>query len=348
MSARRFHPNNPESFTPNMLPHHDFLMDDPMAQWTNEASNDMFSSEAEVACGASGNDNWAVPNQAFDFPVSQYPLTQDSTLDSLFLPLPGSPQAIAGAQELPLEQVNVSSYPENPSLTAGTWVWVPDTTMPSQYDANPSLFGGINIDPALLAMDLPGSSNPASTPQVLDVQPRESSFDAAPLDPASSPDSSPILRSRKRKQPPTVEAPTIHTTRVIKRARVSKPAPKNPSLKAPLSILTATSRIPLKDVAAHVKRPISTRRTDAAYARNRKNQAIPRPSNSFMLYRMAYTDRIQAFGREADNHQVVSSVAGESWRMETEEVRAGFVQLAEVEKVQHEKAWPGYKYQPHK
>jgi len=346
MSARQFHPNNSESFTPDMLPNNDFLMDDTMAQWTNDASYDMFSSQAEAACGVSGNDNWAVPNGAFDLPVSQYQLPQDDTFDSLFLPQIGSPQAVAGAQELPSEQVNVSIYPENPSLTAGSWVWVPETTVTSQCNANPSLFGGINIDPALLALDPPGTFNPVSTPQLPDVQPREPSFKSASRDAASSTGSPPALPSRKRKQHPTIDAPTPDAPRITKRSKVSKPAPKGPSLTAPLSILPACAHIPLKDVAAHVKRPARIRRTDAAYSRNRKNQAIPRPSNSFMLYRMAYTDRIQALSREADNHQVVSSVAGESWRMETEQVREEFAQLAEVEKVQHEKAWPDYRYQP--
>jgi len=342
MSASRFRPNNSESFTPNTLPNDSFLLDDTMAQWTNEVGNDLFSSQAEAACGASGND-WAVPNGAFDLPTSQYQLTQDSTFDSLFLPQIGSPQAVAGGQELPLEQVNASPYPENPSLTTGSWVWVPDATPISQYDANPSLFGGINIDPALLALDPPNPFQSTNTPQMIDAQPREPSLSLAAPEPASSPScSSP---SKKRKQHPTTDDDIPSRP---KRSRASKPAPKNPSLTAPLSILTASSPIPLKDVAAHVKRPIATRRTDAAYTRNRKNQAIPRPSNSFMLYRMAYTDRIQARGRDADNHQVVSSVAGESWRMETVEVRDAFKRLAEVEKVQHEKAWPGYKYQPSK
>ena len=340
MSARRFRPNDSESFPPNTLPDDNFLLDDTMAQWTNEVGNDLFSSQAEAACGASANE-WVIPNGAFDLPTAQYQLTQDSTFDSLFLPQIDPPQAVAGAQELPLQQVNASSYPENPSLTTGSWVWVPDATPISQYDANPSLFGGINIDPALLALDPPNPFHPTRTPQVPDAQPFLSP--AAP-EPASSPScSSP---SQKRKQHPTTDDDDSPSP--PKRSRASKPAPKNPSLTAPLSILTASSPIPLKDVAAHVKRPIATRRTDAAYTRNRKNQAIPRPSNSFMLYRMAYTERIQAMDRDADNHQVVSSVAGESWRMETVEVRDAFKRLAEVEKVQHEKAWPGYKYQPTK
>lgn len=336
MSPRRFHPNNSEAFNQNKLPHNDFLRDDPLAQWTNEVGNELFNPQAAAACGVSGNE-WAVPNGAFDIPAPQDPLTQDSTFDSLFLPQIGSPQAVAGAEELISEQVNAITYSENPSLTTGSWVWVPDATVTSQYNANPSSFGGINIDPALLALDTPYPSNPTRTPQYPSIQPREPSFS-----PACS--NSPIFPpppSRKRKQ-----APTTNIQPLSKRTRPSKALPKDPSLPLPLSLLPAVAHIPLKDVAAHIKRPVSTRRTDAAYSRNRKHQAIPRPSNSFMLYRMAYTDRIQALIREADNHQVVSSVAGESWRMETLEVTDEFKELAEVEKVQHAKAWPNYRYQP--
>lgn len=323
-----------ESLTPNTLPHNDFLLDNNMGQWTNEVRNDLFSSEAEAACGASVTE-WVVPNGNLDFPVSQYPLTQDSAFDSLFLPPIGPPRATTGAPELPLEQVNVSAYPENPSLTTGSWVWVPDPTTTSPYDTNPTLFGGINIDPALLALDPPHPFSPAHTPS---IQPRFPS-----LSPALSSPPSPPPPSKKRKQPATA---TTSTAPGRKRPRPSKPMPRNPSLPAPLSLLPATAHIPLKDVAAHVSRPLATRRTDAAYTRNRKHQAIPRPSNSFMLYRTAYTDRIQALGRGAGQHQVVSTVAGESWRMESVEVREEFRRLAEVEKEMHERAWPGYKYHP--
>lgn len=81
---------------------------------------------------------------------------------------------------------------------------------------------------------------------------------------------------------------------------------------------------------------------------------MPRPLNSFILYRSAYAERINEYvsitAQKGDcggvNHQNVSRLAGESWRVEREEVRRLFEAYARVEKGEHAKAWPGYKYKP--
>ena len=66
--------------------------------------------------------------------------------------------------------------------------------------------------------------------------------------------------------------------------------------------------------------------------------------NSFMLYRYAYAERIAEYA--GANHQLISKVAGESWRRETEEVRALFEEFARVEKEGHKETWVGYRYVP--
>lgn len=69
--------------------------------------------------------------------------------------------------------------------------------------------------------------------------------------------------------------------------------------------------------------------------------------NSFMLYRSAYADRTKAWC-EQNNHQVVSSVAGESWPMEPEEIRNQYNEWAKLERTNHHNAHPDYKFSPSK
>ncbi|KAL4977515.1 hypothetical protein BDW66DRAFT_34291 [Aspergillus desertorum] len=115
-------------------------------------------------------------------------------------------------------------------------------------------------------------------------------------------------------------------------------------LTEPLSVLTKDmTHVPLKDMESHVNRPIEKRLADSA----KNDGKIPRPMNSFMLYRSAYANRVKEYFRQ-QNHQVVSSASGASWNKETPEIRAKYERLAVIEKRNHLKAYPGYKFSPAK
>ncbi|KAL2828929.1 hypothetical protein BDW59DRAFT_178616 [Aspergillus cavernicola] len=117
-----------------------------------------------------------------------------------------------------------------------------------------------------------------------------------------------------------------------------------PSLPHPLSILTKDiTHIPIKDMELLVNRSTEQRKLEVM----QKNGKIPRPMNSFMLYRSAYADRSKAWLTQ-NNHQIVSEVAGESWAMETQEIRSKYQALANLEKSNHMKAHPAYKFTPSK
>ena len=79
--------------------------------------------------------------------------------------------------------------------------------------------------------------------------------------------------------------------------------------------------------------------------------------NSFILYRSAYAERILALVEQKEEegkdvaevrggHRGVSKIAGESWRMETKEVRELFELWMVLEKRAHEGAWPEYRFLP--
>ncbi|KAL4811198.1 hypothetical protein BDV18DRAFT_6707 [Aspergillus unguis] len=114
-------------------------------------------------------------------------------------------------------------------------------------------------------------------------------------------------------------------------------------LPGPLSQLTKhMTHIPIKDMEAYVNRPLQERRSEVT-----KKNKVPRPMNSFMLYRSAYTDRTKEYFKQ-QNHQVVSSAAGNSWNQETPEIRQKYERLSLIEKQNHMSAHPGYKFTPSK
>lgn len=117
-----------------------------------------------------------------------------------------------------------------------------------------------------------------------------------------------------------------------------------PTVTAPLSESTKhMTHIPLRDMESWVHRPVETRMQEVA----ERNGHVARPMNSFMLYRSAYANRAKKLITET-NHQKVSEAAGESWKIEPRETREKYELLASIEKSNHLKAHPGYKFSPSK
>jgi hypothetical protein len=92
-----------------------------------------------------------------------------------------------------------------------------------------------------------------------------------------------------------------------------------------------------------VNRPADTRRREV----EKRNGYITRPMNSFMLYRSAFAERAKSWCLQ-NNHQVVSSVAGESWPLEPPEIRELYNEYAKIERINHQNAHPTYKFSPSK
>ncbi|KAH7414497.1 hypothetical protein DE146DRAFT_674055 [Phaeosphaeria sp. MPI-PUGE-AT-0046c] len=133
-------------------------------------------------------------------------------------------------------------------------------------------------------------------------------------------------------------------------SKAKKPkAPKGdkaitPKLTAPLSILTAElHHIPIKNMEEWVNRSAEVRRDEA----EKRNGYITRPMNSFMLYRSAYAERAKSWCAQ-NNHQIVSSVAGESWPLEPAGIRDLYNEYAKIERINHQNAHPTYKFSPSK
>lgn len=113
-------------------------------------------------------------------------------------------------------------------------------------------------------------------------------------------------------------------------------------LTSPLSELTKhLTHIPIQDMEDWVHRPIEVRRHQVF----KMGDKVARPMNSFLLYRSAYADRTKEWISK-NNHQVVSQLAGKSWKLETVHIRKKYERLATVERNNHAKAHPGYKFAP--
>lgn len=145
----------------------------------------------------------------------------------------------------------------------------------------------------------------------------------------------------------TTTQPAAKTTPTPKRKKAerTKAVKKSPTLDGPMSIITKNSSIEVVDIEAYVNRSAEVRRKEVETGKIPGK--IKRPMNAFMLYRKAYQNRAKEWCSQ-HNHQVVSQVCGDSWPLEPEPVRAQFNEWAKLERDNHQKAHPGYKFTPSK
>jgi hypothetical protein len=172
-------------------------------------------------------------------------------------------------------------------------------------------------------------------------EPSFTSFDEPePMSAISAP--TPVDKSRRSRKTPRKFSASHAPTKRQKASR-SKTAEKvTYELAAPISVLTVESDIPLKDMLAFANRSVIVRQAEA-----NKSGKIPRPSNSFVMYRSAYADRVMNWASKGC-HQNVSIITGSSWKIESENVRKFYTNCAEIDKANHLKAFPGWKYNPKK
>ncbi|RFU33101.1 hypothetical protein B7463_g3250, partial [Scytalidium lignicola] len=136
------------------------------------------------------------------------------------------------------------------------------------------------------------------------------------------------------------------------RARIAKPRKpqKNKSktdkdgarLETPYSRLAkGREQAIIADMESWVNRSASVRHQEIKTGKNPGK--VKRPMNCFMLYRKAY----QALCSE-NNHQTISKMCGQSWDLESEDVKERFHEWARMERENHQLAHPEYKFSPSK
>lgn len=142
---------------------------------------------------------------------------------------------------------------------------------------------------------------------------------------------------------------------IASKSRVQKPKKRKGRAKAdkdkvllekPLSEMNEDWKQSMVEIEAYINRPADVRRKEIDMDRKQPGK-IKRPMNSFMLYRKAFQNHTKAYC-EHNNHQVVSRVCGASWDQEPEHIRKQFGEWAKLERTNHQKAHPGYKFSPAK
>ncbi|CAN9090512.1 unnamed protein product [Alternaria alternata] len=195
---------------------------------------------------------------------------------------------------------------------------------PAEYYHNGS-YNGMPNDQALFSPPTPRSSNGDDSGRRTTRSGRATTSSSSPRRNESSPRPKATPRAKKAKAPKNEKH-------------------KTPKLTAPLSILTKElHHIPVKNMEEWVNRPADVRRREV----EKRNGYITRPMNSFMLYRSAFAERAKSWCLQ-NNHQVVSSVAGESWPLEPPEIRELYNEYAKIERINHQNAHPTYKFSPSK
>ncbi|KAL1919249.1 uncharacterized protein VTP21DRAFT_1941 [Calcarisporiella thermophila] len=79
----------------------------------------------------------------------------------------------------------------------------------------------------------------------------------------------------------------------------------------------------------------------------RNGKKIPRPRNSFIIYRQERQREINNVYAGISNNDI-SKIVGELWSLESDEVKEAYRALAEEEKRLHKERYPEYKYKPRK
>ncbi|KHJ35192.1 putative hmg box protein [Erysiphe necator] len=102
---------------------------------------------------------------------------------------------------------------------------------------------------------------------------------------------------------------------------------------------------PIPDILSYVSRSTEERRKEIK--EGKKPEKIKRPMNAFMLYRKAFQNIAKVLFAK-NNHQVISQVCGQSWELENAPIKSQFHDWAQIERDNHHKAFPEYKFSPSK
>ncbi|XEU98897.1 hypothetical protein FSHL1_004184 [Fusarium sambucinum] len=144
----------------------------------------------------------------------------------------------------------------------------------------------------------------------------------------------------------TTRSPAVKSGRVQKRSRAERTKNTASIVSKPLSESAKDlPEIHVADIETFVNRSTEARLSETS--RNKKPGQIKRPMNAFMLYRKAYQEVAKTQCAQ-NNHQHVSKVCGAAWVLEPVQIKEAFDQWARIERVNHQRAHPGYKFTPSK
>ncbi|KAF8068088.1 hypothetical protein FPV67DRAFT_1494829 [Lyophyllum atratum] len=123
-------------------------------------------------------------------------------------------------------------------------------------------------------------------------------------------------------------------------------SPPSPTL-TPAATPTSTPPPPILNTSAlpsptyHPQDP-----TKKSHARKQAPGHVPRPRNPFILFRCDFVRQHKVPKDLERDHRNISRIAGGVWRAMGEGERRPWVEMAEREKGEHRRVYPGYRYSP--
>jgi hypothetical protein len=138
-------------------------------------------------------------------------------------------------------------------------------------------------------------------------------------------------------------APESYRTTLSRRPGSANPTTNVPEILKLLSELVDGKESAVLDIESYVHRSQRERKDEVAMSKTASR--IKRPLNAFMLYRKVYQKHVKKHFT-INNHRFVSQLCGASWALEPGYIRRKYTEWAMVERDNHAKTWPGYKFSP--
>lgn len=101
------------------------------------------------------------------------------------------------------------------------------------------------------------------------------------------------------------------------------------------------------DMRKKLSTPLTTEEIKSAGRKADKDKKVPRPRNSFILYRSAYNQPAR-IASQSKKQNLLSSTISRSWNNETPQIKEDFRECAELEKKRFHQLYGDYKYTPRK
>ncbi|KAL8968737.1 MAG: hypothetical protein Q9183_002322 [Haloplaca sp. 2 TL-2023] len=102
---------------------------------------------------------------------------------------------------------------------------------------------------------------------------------------------------------------------------------------------------PIPSARASITEQNTEWNTPSSFCLCQPDPKVPRPRNAFILYRQHHQAHVVARNPGLANPEI-SKVIGDQWRNSPPELKAHWKNLAEEEKIRHQRQYPDYRYQP--
>ncbi|KAL2887417.1 HMG (high mobility group) box [Ceratocystis lukuohia] len=218
-----------------------------------------------------------------------------------------------------------SAEPTSSNSVSGVCPVTAGATYPSQYGMGDSV----------RASEDDGMEYPApSSTENIDIP-------GPAADEPQSQSSHPEDESRNSSEPVSAVVDRVENAPSHRKRGARKPARRHSlTIRTPLAQLAGQfPRIQIPDINVFVNRPVEERFRELDTAKNPSEGK--RPMNAFLLYRKAYQRLAKTiYGQK--NHQYVSQICGDSWKIESRAVRDLFNDLAITERINQHMACRAY------